>query len=58
MTTSTYLFIKQHPGIRRKELATIMRKSIATIDRILIELQKYNLIEHKGSRKTGGYYAK
>lgn len=58
LTTSTYLFIKQHPGIRRKELATKTQKSIPTIDRILIELQKHNLIEHKGSKKTGGYYAK
>ena len=53
-----YLLVKDNPGIRRKELSEKAGKSIPTVARQIIELQKKGLIEHKGSNKTGGYFVK
>jgi predicted transcriptional regulator len=55
---STYQAIKANPGIQRKRISELTRKSIPTIDRHLAFLAKSNLIEHRDSDKTGGYYAK
>ena len=55
---STYLLIKENPGIQRKELSEKSGKSVPTIDRHLAELQEKGFVVHEGSRKTGGYYAK
>lgn len=52
---STYLIVKENPGIQRKELSERTGKSIPTIDLHLAELQEKGLIVHEGSRKTGGY---
>ena len=53
---TTYLAIKANPGIQRKGISDLTRKSIPTIDRHLAKLVKEKLIEHKDSDKTGGYY--
>ena len=53
---TTYLVIKANPGIQRKGISDLTGKSIPTIDRYLAKLVKENLIEHKDSDKTGGYY--
>ena len=53
---TTYLVIKANPGIQRKGISDLTGKSISTIDRYLAKLVKENLIEHKDSDKTGGYY--
>lgn len=53
-----YLLVKDNPGIRRKELSEKAGKSIPTVARQIIELKKKGLVEHKGSSKKGGYYAK
>lgn len=55
---STYLLVRENPGIQRKELSEKSGKSIPTIDRHLAELQEKGFVVHEGSRKTGGYYAK
>lgn len=55
---STYLLVKDNPGIQRKELSEKTGKSIPTIDRHLAELQEKGFIVHEGSRKTGGYRVK
>ena len=55
---STYQAIKANPGIQRKRISELTGKSIPTIDRHLAFLAKSNLIEHRDSDKTGGYYAK
>ena len=55
---NTYQAIKANPGIRRKRIAELTGKSVPTIDRHLALLSKSNLIEHRGSDKTGGYYVK
>ena len=54
----TYLIIKNNPGVQRKGISVFSGKSLPTIDRHLAILVKIGLIEHRGSSKTGGYYAK
>lgn len=54
----TYLIIKDNPGIQRKGISDLSDKSLPTIDRHLSILVKRGLVEHRGSFKTGGYYAK
>ena len=55
---STYLLVRENPGIQRKRLSEKSGKSIPTIDRHLAELQEKGFVMHEGSKKTGGYYAK
>ena len=55
---STYQAIKANPGIQRKRISELTGKSIPTIDRHLAFLAKSNLIEHRDSDKTSGYYVK
>ena len=55
---TTYTIISSNPGILGKDIADISGKSIPTIDRHIAILIKEDLIEHRDSKKTGGYYAK
>lgn len=55
---ATYTIIKLNTGIKRKDISTISGKSLPTIARHIDVLAKDGLIEYRGSRKTGGYYAK
>lgn len=55
---STFQAIKANPGIQRKRISQLTGKSIPTIDRHLALLVKSDLIEHRDSDKTGGYYVK
>ena len=55
---ATYTIIRSNPGIQRKDISDISGKSIPTIERHLAILIKEDLIEHRGPKKTGGYYAK
>ena len=50
--------IKNNPGIQKPAIASHIGKSEATAKRHLKQLVERNLIEHKGSDKTGGYYPK
>ena len=52
------LIVRSNPGIQRKDISDISGKSIPTIDRHIAILMKKGLIEHRDSKKTGGYYAK
>lgn len=52
-----YRIIKKTPGIQRKAIIGLTRLSPATIDRHMAILTQKLLIEHRGSKKTGGYYA-
>lgn len=54
----TLALIKANPGIQRKEIVAETGKGDATIGRHLVSLVEKGLIEHRGSKKTGGYYAK
>ena len=52
------MIIRSNPSIQRKDISDISRKSIPTIERHIAILIKKGLIEHRDSKKTGGYYAK
>ena len=55
---ATYSIIRSNPGIQRKDISDISGKSIPTIERHIAILIKKGLIEHRDSKKTGGYYPK
>lgn len=44
------------PGVKVMKLATMLRISRPTVDRIVRKLKFEGLIEYRGSKKTGGYY--
>lgn len=48
--------VLSNPGISRSELFERAGKSLATIKRYVKILNDYNIIERKGSNKTGGYH--
>ena len=48
--------VRKSPGISRPALMRVIGKSRATMTRILSELVEQGLIEHRGSKKTGGYF--
>ena len=53
--------VSAYPGIRRKELAVKLGVSIRTLDRLLAQMTSHPLvakIEHRGSKKTGGWFRK
>ena len=50
--------IKSNPGIQKPAIAAHIEKSEATAKRYLKQLLEQNLIEYRGSDKTGGYYPK
>ncbi len=50
--------IKLEPGINKPGLIKKLGKSRATVKRAVAELIAAGKIEHRGSKKTGGYYLK
>lgn len=48
--------IKSNPGIGLLRLSAVIGKSLATVARAVAALVAEGLIEHRGSKKTGGYY--
>ena len=48
--------IKTSPGINRPQLVRIVGKSKATVERAVAALIAAGKIEHRGSKKTGGYW--
>ena len=46
--------IKQSPGINRTQLAKLLKVDVKTISRAIAALSAS--VEHRGSKKTGGYY--
>ena len=48
--------IKSAPGINRPRLAKMIGKGKTMVERTLAELIKIGKVEHRGSKKTGGYY--
>ena len=51
-------FLEKKPGAKGYEIAEYIPKGAATTERYLRSLKDNELIEYKGSRKTGGYYKK
>lgn len=50
--------IKSRPGISRAELIALTGRSRATVARAVGELIGAGMIERRGSKKTGGYFAR
>lgn len=50
--------IKKYPGIKGKDLSDKLNISIDTIDRYIKKFTSKNLVERRGSKKTGGYFVK
>lgn len=48
--------IEQNPGINRGKLAEKLQVDVKTIGRAITALS--GKVEHRGSKKTGGYYCK
>ncbi len=48
--------IKNEPGINKPRLIKKLKKSRATIERALAKLIAAGKVEHRGSKKTGGYW--
>lgn len=53
-----YAVVQDNPGIRTKQIAALLKRPEPTVEKQLTTLRKKNLIEHRGSPKTGGYYIK
>jgi ATP-dependent DNA helicase RecG len=53
-----YKKIKAQPGINANELSGQIKIPFSTVDKYIRIFLKQNLIERKGSKNTGGYYAK
>ncbi len=49
--------IKQQPGVKIKTLSEILNIPVKTLDNYIKIFVDKNLVERKGSKKTGGYYA-
>ncbi len=48
--------IHEHPGVQAKDLAESLRRPIKTVEGQIKTLTDKNLIERRGSKKTGGYW--
>jgi len=49
--------VRNHPGIQAKDLVLVLKgRPLKTIERQVKALISSQMIERRGSRKTGGYY--
>ena len=51
-------FLEKEPGAKGYEIAEYIQKELLRQSVIYVSLKDKELIEYKGSRKTGGYYKK
>lgn len=49
--------IRKQPGCRANGIAAHTQYSLSTVERCLSELRKQGLVEFRGSKKKGGYFA-
>jgi len=50
--------IEAHPGVRLPYLKSVVGASAATVKRVLAVLIAAGRVEHRGSKKTGGYFVR
>ncbi|MBI2147519.1 winged helix-turn-helix transcriptional regulator [Candidatus Woesearchaeota archaeon] len=50
--------IKENPGIQANQISNRIKKPIDTVKKQIKQLADKGLVIRKGSRKTGGYWAK
>ena len=48
--------IEKEPGINKPRLASLTGKSLATVERTIAALIASGKVEHRGSKRTGGYF--
>ena len=48
--------IRANPGKRANELATLIGKSVQTVERYVRSLRDEGEVEFRGAPKTGGYF--
>ena len=48
-------YIEKHSNCNSADIIAETKFSLSTVERCLLELKKKGLIEHTGSKKTGGY---
>ena len=54
-----FAYIRTHPGCSRQQIAESIGLSVESVKLALAALREGSAkIEHRGSNKTGGYYAK
>ena len=53
-----YEYIKMHPGHNTKTISAAVSRPVKTVEKWIKNIRQKNLIEFKGSKKTGGYYIK
>lgn len=51
-----YGYIKANPGVQAKHIIADLKMQRDTLNKVLRTLTDLHLIEHKDSKKTGGYY--
>ena len=51
-----FLFIQKNKGIKAKDISIQLNMPINTIEKHIKVLINKNIIERRGSKKTGGYY--
>ena len=54
----TLEYIRQHEGYNTKQISVDLDVPFDTIDKHIRALVKGGFIEHRGSKKTGGYFIK
>ena len=52
-----YTVIVKNPGVKVKELQENLERPVNTLEKQIRKLVLMGIIEHRGSKKTGGYYA-
>jgi len=52
-----FLLIHENEGIKVKDISIRLNIPVSTIDKHIKVLINKNLIERRGSKKTGGYFA-
>ena len=55
---NVFRLIKENEGIKVKDISIQLNSPIDTVDKQIKVLINKNLIERRGSKKTGGYYMK
>jgi len=54
ITERVLALVKAHPGVNREKMAAMLSVDVKTIARALKRLPQ---VEHRGSKRTGGYYS-
>ena len=54
----TLEYIRQHEGCQVKQISAELNVPVDTIDKHISVLVNNNMIERRGSKKTGGYYVR